>query len=347
MRRNSKIATVVLPMLWVPPEPTDIGDIEILGGKPGRVEYHGHLEGLTAAIDVLPHGEELRAVPLGHLPLLVGDIPVEERWRLREQQRSFVTFDGDVCLRWPALTADGTIAVADVRSDDAASSIPLQQGHVRLVQTLLAAHVDGKPVASSSQLAKAAGAVPSTVTRLLDKLETAGLVTVERNGRIRRPIVVDGRRLAWLLRARSTFVNADVIDGYVPGQGPEAQASRIADFAKAAGYELAFTGLHAASWHGATSTGAPTLDLWIRGPRGEADAAPWLIGAGIEPLGGERGNVRAAIDRTGAGVVGVDEADYGPAGVPVAHPLRVWADLPRSARAADIADQLWERLHLG
>ena len=324
-----------------------IGDVEVLGGTPGRVEYHRDLEGLTAAIDVLPHGEPPQAVRHGHLSLLVGDISVEERWELREHQRSFVSFDGDVCLRWPSVTADGMLEVVDVRSDDIVSGIPLQQGHVRLAQALLAAHLDGTGVASSAELAKAAGAVPSAATRLLDKLETAGLIAVEREGRVRRPVVLDGKRLAWLLRSRSTFLNAGVVDGYVPGQDPAPQAARIADRARAAGYELAFTGLHAASWHGAMSTGAPTLDLWMRGPRDKDDAAPWLVGAAIEPLGKQRGNVRVAIDRTGAGVLGAAEAPHGPQGVPVAHPLRVWADLARSARAADIADQLWERLLIG
>lgn len=347
MPGNSKVATVVLPMPWVPSEPTMIGDVEILGGTPGRLEYHGDLEGLTAAIDVLPHGEAGRVVRHGHVSLLVGDIPIEERWELREHQHSFVSFDGDVCLRWPSVTADGTLDVVDVRSDDIVAGIPLQQGHVRLAQALLAAYFDGTEVASSAELAKSTRAVPSTVTRLLDKLETAGLITVERDGRLRRPIVLDAKRLAWLLRSRSTFLNAEIHNGYVPGQGADAQAARIADHARDAGHELAFTGLHAASWYGTMSTGAPTLDLWLRGPRDKDDAAPWLVGAGIEPLGKERGNVRVAIDRTGAGVLGAAEAPHGPEGAPVAHPLRVWADLARSARAADIADQLWERLDIG
>lgn len=334
---------MVVPLPWLPDRAQIVDGIRVRSGRPAHLAYHGDLEGLTLNVRLIRTASDSTPSPHGTVTLLVGDIDPAVRSTLRDDGRSFLSVDGRVSLRWPGLSVDGWIDTVTA-PDTAVPDVPLRMSHQRLAQALLEAHLAGRRFDSVHELAKAAEAVPSSASRLLTKLEHAGLATAMNEGRATRPQVLDVRGLAEVLRERSGFPGAELIDGYVGGEDVSDYAIRVASRAAASGHDIAVTGLAGAVFHG-LATSSPRLDLWHAVPRGH-DAVPWLLEIGIEPVSG-RGNVRVALDREGVGVLGCRPAPHGPENVPVVTPLRLWADLDRSARGTDIADQLWERLTSG
>lgn len=359
---TSATATAFLPLDWLGTQPARIGPLLLRAGSPARVEYHDALAPMQLAVDLLTVDDlddlddpgRVPTVGPGHVPLIVGDVPPADRSWLRRHQLSFLTSEGVVELWWPKLRVSAAPTIeGEPGTMNWQPTVPLRGQHARVAQAMLARLVDGhEPYDTLGALAAAASVPPSTVSHVTSKLERHGLLRIERHGRTATPVLIDPRALAESLRAATALSTAQTYRAWIFGRDIDERLSNLsealaqtADGAQADGHEIALTGLAAAAAHGHVRTSITTADLWLRVPEGH-EPTIWMRTIGLEPTDDAPGPLRIGIDRTGVGVMGSSDMTIGTVTLPVAHRVRVWADVYDAARGPDIASQLldWSQL---
>lgn len=347
-------------MPWIPRDGVTVQGLTLRQGPNPVLRYLDVPEDqITLRVNLLdPHQapQELamatRSVGPGAVTLVAGHVPLEHRWELRQRMVSFLDVDGTAEIFWPRLRISAS-RLTDATVERNTPAVTLRGSRARITQTLLSAHLSGKPgFKSATALALGAASNPSTVSRLLADLQSHGLIRLHRDGTAHSPEVTDQLALATLLRDERGWPSGAVAHGYVFGRDGRDRGARITATAadsrlgptQTGPMDVAITGRIAAESLGILATGPSVLRVWVKDP-GVRSLSVLLQSIGVEPAPSEEANCVVAVDRDGIGTHQASKrqtADGQP--IRIAHPVRVWCDLATERRGESIAAQLWPQL---
>ncbi|MCC5954431.1 MAG: winged helix-turn-helix transcriptional regulator [Acidimicrobiia bacterium] len=250
---------------------------------------------------------------------------------------SFVDVSGVAEIDWPRIRVSSRRFGRSVQRQRA--SLPLQKGHAAVTQELLVQALEGsKPWIG--ELAASAGVSVPTASKAVSQLEAHGLVVKHRDAHRVSVEVVDPVGLAQRLADRTGWPGEETVFGYLWGRTVFDVASRLSAVASRVDVEIAVTGRVGAAYLGVFGTTSPKdVRAWVGvGDRSLENVAEML---GLEPATDDAANVVLSNDRWGVGVNGRLDAPFDDLQAWVAHPLRVWCDLPDEQRGSDYAAQMW------
>jgi hypothetical protein len=190
------------------------------------------------------------------------------------------------------------------------------------------------------ELAVRAGVSVPTASKAVSQLEAHGLVVKHRDGHRVSVEVVDRVVVAQRLAERTGWPGDETLAGYLWGRSVFDVAARLSAAANRVDIEIAVTGRVGAAYLGVLGTASPKdVRVWVDvGDRRLGDVAELL---GLEPVSEEAANVVLSNDRWRVGVERRIDAPFDDINAWVAHPLRIWCDLPDEQRGSEYAAQMW------
>jgi len=340
-------AVLTLDLPWIEQLSRSFEGLIVRRGRVPRVEYDDGIvlevrvvdPGAAASADELV-GEVRDAAGPGRVVLVAGVVPLSWRAALREAGVSFVDVSGVAEIDWPRVQVSARNFGRPVQRHRTA--LPLQKGHAAVTQELLVQAIDGsKP--SIGEIAMSADVSLPTASKAVSQLEAHGLVVKHRDGHRVSVEVVDPVGLAQRLADRTGWPGEKTLRGYLWGRTVFDVASRLSAAANRADIEIAVTGRVGAAYLGVLGTTSPKeVRAWIDvGDRGLENVAETL---GLEPASDETGNVVLSNDKWRVGVERRIDALFDEFNAWVAHPLRIWCDLPDEQRGSDYAAQMWREV---
>lgn len=337
-------AVLTLDLPWVEESSRAIEGLTVRRGRLPRVEYD---DGIALEVRVVDPGvagsadelvsEARRAAGPGRVVLIAGAVPLSWRAALREAGVSFVDVSGVAEIDWPRVRVSARRFGRSVQRQR--GSLPLQKGHAAVTQELLVQSIEGsKP--SIGEIAMSTGVSMPTASKAVSQLEAHGLVVKHRDAHRVSVEVVDLVGLAQRLADRTGWPGEETLRGYLWGRTVFDVASRLSAVAGGIDVEIAVTGRVGAAYLGVLGTTSPKeVRAWVDvGDRSLENIAEKL---GLEPAPDDAGNVVLSNDRWGVGVNRKIEAMFDDLRAWVAHPLRIWCDLPDEQRGSDYAAQMW------
>jgi len=337
-------AVLTLDLPWVEESSRAMEGLVVRRGRLPRVEYD---DGIALEVRVVDPGafgsadelvgEARSAAGPGRVVLVAGVVPLSWRAALREAGVSFVDVSGVAEIDWPRVRVSARRFGRPVQRQRA--SLPLQKGHAAVTQELLVQATCGSRP-SIGEIAMSAGVSVPTASKAVSQLEAHGLVVKHRDGHRVSVEVVDPVGVAQRLADRTGWPGEETLRGYLWGRTVFDVASRLSAVASRADVAIAVTGRVGAAYLGVLGTASPKdVRAWVdAGDRGLENVAEML---GLEPASDDAGNVVVSNDKWGVGVKGRIDAPFDDLHAWVAHPLRIWCDLPDEQRGSDYAAQMW------
>ncbi len=337
-------AVLTLDLPWVEEPSSSVDGLEIRRGRVPSLQYD---DGIALEVLVVDPGafvsadgvvdEARRAAGPGRVVLVAGVIPVSWRAALREAAVSFVDVSGVAEIDWPRVRISARRFGRPVQRQR--SALPLQKGHAAVTQELLVQAIEGA-MPSIGELAVSAGVSVPTASKAVSQLEAHGLVVKHRDGHRVSAEVIDLVAVAQRLAERTRWPGEETLRGYLWGRTVFDVAARLSETASRAHVEIAVTGRVGAAYLGVLGTSSPKeMRAWVDvGDHGLENVAEML---GLDPASDEASNVMLSSDNWGVGVSRRSDALFDDLHAWVAHPLRIWCDLPDEQRGSDYAAQMW------
>ncbi len=337
-------ALLTLDLPWIEGSSRSLEGLTVRRGRLPSLEYE---DGIVLEVRVVDPGAVASADDLvgavrdaagpGRVVLVAGVVPLPWRAALREAGVSFVDVSGVAEIDWPRVQVSARRFGQPVQRQRA--SLPLQKGHAAVTQELLVQAFDGAQPTIGEIAANAAVSLP-TASKAVSQLEEHGLVVKHRDGHHVAVEVVDPVGVAQRLADRTGWPGEETLGGYLWGRSVFDVASRLSVAARRAEVDIAVTGRVGAAYLGVLGTASPKdVRAWVAVGKHSLGSVAEMLG--LEPASDETGNVVLSNDKWGVGVDRRVDATFDEYHAWVAHPLRIWCDLPDEQRGSEYAAQMW------
>lgn len=338
-------ARLTLDLPWIDATGADLEGISLARSVESALTYDDGIVLDVQVVDPAAHrsadaaiAEARRRQGPGRVVLIAGVVPLDWRASLRSAGVSFFDVSGVAEIDWPRihLSARRFGQPVERRRDP----LPLQKGFGAVTQELLIATGRGARPAIG-ELAEGAGVGLPTASKAISQLAEHGLVAKHRKGRRVVVEVVDRTSIARRLAEATSWPGSQTIHAYAWGRSVFDVAERLSRSADRTGVELAVTGRVGAGFLGILGTSTPdVVRCWLR--LGHDDLPVTASALGLDPAPADAANVALSVDSWFVGTHRRHRHNLDDVEAWVAHPLRVWCDLPGEPRGADFAAQLWE-----